>query len=170
MLYRLNQLYNAVFAGVTPSEYSWLNTFLTTKVFTLFCQQTLPEQRHALDVYYDIRNNKTAIERIYGCSAYEDLLLAALLHDCGKSLIEPSLWQRILIVTTGYLPSRWKQRINSRRNFLSRTLMIYDQHPSWGRRLAAKAGINDNVQLLIQNHHSPHNPFEELLYLADCRH
>lgn len=170
MLYRFNQLYNAVFAKVNRQEYIWLEAVLKPDEFALFKRQTLTEQRHALDVANDIRNNCQDISAAYGKKAYNDLIVASLLHDCGKSLIELHLWQRIVIVTAGYLPVRIKNFIAARINLVDKTLVVYEQHPAWGKRLAAKAGLNENVLNLIQNHHTPQNSLERILYMADNRH
>lgn len=170
MFYRFNQLYNAIFAKVEQQEYIWLNTILESKELALFQRQALTEQRHALDVAYDLEQNKQEIIKTYGKVVYHNLLLAALLHDCGKSLIKLRLWQRIVIVTTGYLPKEWKKKISKHKNLLGKTLVIYEQHPAWGKRLAAKAGLNEDVQLLIREHHSPANPLGQILFEADNRH
>lgn len=170
MFYRLNQLYNAVFASVSLEEYTWLQSILTPKEMALFTRQTLTEQRHALDVAIDLRRNKTAISEKYGREAYRDLLLASLLHDCGKSLRPLKLWQRVFIVSTGFFPVSWQKKLSLRKGILGNTLMIYRWHPSWGKHLAAKAGTNHQVQELILNHHNPQTPLDEFLYQADNKH
>jgi HD-like signal output (HDOD) protein len=170
MFYRLKQLFKALFGKVELHEYSWLERVLTPDELALFCKQTLTEQRHALDVANDILNHKADIEKVYGSNVYDDLLLAALLHDCGKSLIKLHLWQRIIIATFGYLPSKLREKIVNNNNFLSKTLIIYKQHPAWGKWLASKAKMNENIQELILNHHTPGNQLEQLLYEADNRH
>jgi HD-like signal output (HDOD) protein len=170
MLYRLKQLFKALFAKVELHEYSWLESVLTPAELTLFCKQTLAEQRHALDVAIDILNHKAEIEKAYGTNVYQDLLLAALLHDCGKSLIKLHLWQRIIIATAGYLPNKLREKIANHNIFLNKTLVIYKQHPAWGKWLASKAKMNENIQKLILNHHTPSNQLEQLLYEADNRH
>lgn len=170
MLYRLNQLYNAIFAHVEQNEYLWLNSKLTTKELELFKKQTVTEQRHALDVAYEIRFSRNDIIKTYGKSVYDDLIKAALLHDCGKSLIELKLWQRIFIVIAGYLPNKVKVKMTKKRNLLGKILLVNKLHPAWGKRLASKTGATQNILTLIKNHHAPNNPIELILYRADNRH
>lgn len=170
MFYRLNQLYHALFAKVYPKEYTWLSEILTPQELILFGQQTLTEQRHALDVAYDIQKDQERIAKTFGGNTYQDLLHAALLHDCGKSLHPLKLWQRIFIVIAGSLPLPWQNKIVSDKNIFGKTLIIHQQHSAWGKHLAAKAGVKEAIQVLIQNHHTPHGTLEELLYQADNRH
>ncbi|HHV63947.1 MAG TPA: hypothetical protein GXX46_02560 [Peptococcaceae bacterium] len=170
MFYRMKQLYHTLFAKVEPSEYAWLEKKLAPAEFALFTKQPLPEQRHALDVAFEINNKKKEIIQTYGQNIYENLILAALLHDCGKSLIRLHLWQRVFIVIAGCLPQSWRNKIIEQRNLFGKTLLIYKRHPAWGKRLAARIGVNKEVQSLIQNHHSPTNPVEQILYQTDNRH
>jgi len=170
MLYRLKQLYDAVFPQVEAQEYAWLASVLTSSELALFSRQTLTEQRHALDVAADLKEQKEILTSVYGERSYQNLLKAALLHDCGKSLFKLQLWQRIYIVILTYFPDHLPGILAKKRNILGKTLLIYKRHPVWGRRLAAKAGAGPEVQLLIEKHHSPRKPLELVLSEADNRH
>lgn len=170
MLYRVRQLIDALWPKVCESEYAWLFQELSAEEAALFSRQTLTEQRHALDVAFDIQKQKITIEIDYGTDGYHNLLHAALLHDCGKSLIALRLWQRVFIVLFDYLPANTQKRIVGQRSLLGKTLTIYRQHPVWGKRLAARTGLSPDIQGLILKHHAPISPLDELLYLSDSRH
>ncbi len=170
MLYRLKQLYAAVFPQVKTQEYAWPALVLTSDELVLFSRQTLTEQRHALDVAADLQEQKEILLAVYGESSYQNLLKAALLHDCGKSLFRLRLWQRIWIVISTYFPDHLPDILAKKRNILGKTLLIYKRHPVWGKRLAAKAGACPEIQALIENHHSPQKPLELVLSEADNRH
>ncbi|UWG98653.1 hypothetical protein LPY66_07660 [Dehalobacter sp. DCM] len=169
LLYRIKQFLNALWPSVRDSEYTWIYRELSEAEATLFTRQTLTDQRHALDVAYDIQNQKRFIEMTYGSKDYQNLLHAALLHDCGKALIALHLWQRIFIVLFGHFPANIKKEILAQRSLLTKTLIIYQQHPVWGKRLAFKAGVNPDIQTFILNHHAPTSPKEKILYMADNR-
>ncbi|WP_368292647.1 hypothetical protein [Dehalobacter sp. TBBPA1] len=170
MFYRIKQLRSALHPVVNENEYSWLNTVLSERERQLFLKQTLTEQRHALDVARDIQEQSSLIENGYGKEVYHNLLSGALLHDCGKSVIHLLLWQRIFIVVFDYLPERIKNIIRQSKSVFGKTLVIYTQHPAWGKRLAARAGLSPEIQRLIHNHHTPQNSMEEMLHSADNRH
>ncbi|MHA0043430.1 HD domain-containing protein [Deinococcus sp. PEB2-63] len=89
-----------------------------------------------------------------------ELVAAALLHDCGKSLRPYSLWERVLV---GLIPNR-----------LSRVLPpvgavgIRAHHPELGARLLAHAGARPRVARLVARHHHPGgDPEAMLLHLYD---
>lgn len=170
MMYRAKQLMDALCPKVSQSEYTWLYKELSPEEAVLFTRQPLTDQRHALDVAYDIRSQIDSIQSDYGPEGYHNLLHAALLHDCGKSLIALHLWQRIFIVLFDHFPAVIKKRIVGQRSPLDKTLIIYRHHPVWGKRLALRAGLSPDIQTLILNHHAPTSSLEELLYLADNRH
>ncbi len=170
MFYRFSQLYNAIFPKIELKEYLCIEKILAAKELILFYKQTLPDQRHALDVAKDIQKERHSLENTYGSKAYQVLLRAALLHDCGKSLLPPRLWQRIFIVVTGYLPITGLNYILSKQNIFVKTILVYKLHPAWGKHLAARAGCNQEILSLIQNHHAPTNSIEKVLAKADSRH
>lgn len=170
MFYRLRQLYKAIIPKIKDEELTWLQEVLTEKELSLFFKQLLIEQRHAIDVACEIFWQKSEIVHNMGETAFNNLLKAAFLHDCGKSLIRLHLWQRVFIVSYGYLPQKIKNNIKSLRNVFSKTIVIYEQHPLWGKHLAAKIGISEDIQALIENHHSPKNQLEQILFEADNKH
>lgn len=170
MLYRLKQLYDAMFPQVEAQENAWLASVLTSTELALFSRQALTEQRHALDVAADLTEQNEVLTSLYGEKSYQNLIKAALLHDCGKSLFKLRLWQRIYIVVMSYFPSSVPSIVSKKPNILGKTLLIYKRHPVWGRRLAAKAGAGPEIQFLIEKHHSPQKPLEWVLSEADNRH
>lgn len=169
MFYRMMQLYHALFPSIKKNEYLWIEDVLTQKELILFKAQSLIEQRHALDVAYDIQKDKQSITKELGPFTYACLIKAALLHDCGKSIFHLRIWQRVFIVLVSYAPLSAKGLLNSK-HILGKTLKIYHRHPVWGKRLALQAGVCIEVQELIKNHHLPLTAAEKILFTADNRH
>ncbi|NLL51256.1 MAG: hypothetical protein GX248_00955 [Peptococcaceae bacterium] len=170
MLYRFCQLFNAAYARIDPKEYLWVKRILPEKEYRLFLQQALPDRRHALDVAREIEENSERITAIHGKTAYCNLLHAALLHDCGKSVAPLRIWQRIFIVIINTLPARCIQKLSSCSPILGQTITLHQQHPYLGKKLAALAGCEDQVLSLIENHHSPTTGLEKILYEIDSKH
>lgn len=111
----------------------------------LFRQMLTGDQRHSLNVMHTL----TAM----GLTT-RDLLVAALLHDIGKSRFHLYLWERVMVVVIrAFGPaaaSRWGKRQSTgwRRPFA-----IYQQHAQWGAEMAMAAGCSPLTVELIQKHH-----------------
>jgi HD-like signal output (HDOD) protein len=142
---------------------------LPAAAFSLFCRQALPEQRHALDVAKSLKARK--IDLNLSAEDYHNLIIAALLHDCGKSFVNIQLWQRIMIVLVTAGPCQFMKNyiINNKNQVrsLALTLEIADRHAEWGESLARKAGLNEYICLLIREHHSPRTELGRILQEND---
>ncbi|NMA68606.1 MAG: HD domain-containing protein [Desulfitobacterium sp.] len=160
MLYRVRQVWKALYPKITPEEISWAAQILPCNAFTLFQTQSLTEQRHGLDVALDLATK--GIED-------QNLLIAALIHDCGKIKYPLALWERILIVFLQKASPFWRETLLKRIPFLQNTWEIAEMHPQWGAELASQYEINPLVVDLIRQHHSPISPEGIILYEADNR-
>jgi HD domain. len=149
-------------------EIEWVAKTLPAEAFSLFRKQALPEQRHALEVTKSLKNAKKSLD-LYP-EEYENLIIAALLHDCGKSLVKLDLWQKILIVLINGCPLLIKKLIETKPGFLTHTLNIAHQHAKWGESLAKEAGLNQKICLLIRQHHCPKTKLGKILQENDNKH
>jgi hypothetical protein len=102
------------------------------------------EQQHSLNVLRTLR------ERGYD---HPSLMVAALLHDVGKSRASFHLWDRVIVVLAkAIVPDyvrRWGQAEPAgwRRPFA-----VSIQHPKWSAELAEKAGADPLAVELISTH------------------
>ncbi|EHQ90287.1 HD domain-containing protein [Desulfosporosinus youngiae] len=166
MLYRINQFILAVFPRINPSEKNWALGYLSPEAKELFLQQSLPEQRHAINVAKSILETNPPIS----LEDLQNLITAALLHDCGKSLVSIRLWQRVYIVLMQKTPQSLRSRLEKGRSVFAFSLRIDVQHALWGESLAKKAGLNSAVCLLIREHHTPSTYLGRILEQADNMH
>ncbi|MGE4273142.1 MAG: HD domain-containing protein [Desulfitobacterium sp.] len=161
MLYRVRQLYYAIYPRIKTEELEWAMSLLPPCSLPLFEGQSLPEQRHALDVALDLHTSGIQVSH---------LLVAALLHDCGKIKHPLKMWERIAIVLLQKLPQQIWEHIESSQSPLSLSLRTAHAHPSWGAELAQEFGLDPHIIELIREHHHPHSKEGRLLYEADNRH
>jgi hypothetical protein len=90
---------------------------------------------------------------------HPDLLVAALLHDVGKSKVPLRILERVIIVIGNPFIKGCSIRFNQKgdnRNincsWFSRLFMISEYHPDWGAKKAEKAGSSPLVVSLIRRH------------------
>lgn len=165
-MYRVKQSWQALFPRLRPADRAWLVAQnLPESAYALFKQQSPVEQRHALDTAYSLAG-------LTGLNRHEQrtLIIAALLHDCGKSTVSLHIWHRVLAVLCAMLPKHIYRQIADGHGPLSFTLTVAVHHPEWGEKLARQAQLSDDVCLLIRQHHNPQTKLGHLLHQADCEH
>ena len=85
-----------------------------------------------------------------------DLLVAALLHDIGKTKLRLQWWERVIAVLGGALcPGRSKIWGLAEPTGWRRAFVIKAQHPAWGATMAAAAGTSPLAVELIHRHQNP---------------
>jgi hypothetical protein len=92
LCYRVWQFFTALTARVSDEELGRIAWVLTPASLALFRSMATQDQRHSLDVYATLRQ---------AGHTNRDLLIAALLHDVGKSIAQLYPWQRAIIVLLG---------------------------------------------------------------------
>lgn len=84
---------------------------------------------------------------------HPDLLVAALLHDVGKTQVDISIWQRSIIVL-GYAFSA--QRVESwgegEAVGWKRPFVVKAKHPEWGAEMAEVVGTSALALSLMRRH------------------
>jgi putative nucleotidyltransferase with HDIG domain len=145
-LHRAWQFIQALTARpLTAAEQGEVAEVLSPRQQALFRQMSSSDQRHSLKVMRTVIAMGTTIR---------DLLVAALLHDVGKSRHQLYLWERVMVVVIrAFGPtaaSGWGKELSKgwRRPFV-----IYQQHPEWGAEMALAAGCSPLTVELIRGHH-----------------
>lgn len=166
MFYRLQQFYHTIFPHLNDTDIKWALNHLSPEAAKLFLQQSKPEQRHAIDVAKSI----TETSHLLPSNDFQNITAAALLHDCGKSIISIHLWQRVYIVLMHKAPKFLKSHFEKGPSIISFPLKIEARHALWGAYLAKKAGLNSIVCLLIREHHAPRTALGRILEQSDNTH
>jgi hypothetical protein len=174
--YRAGQFFRAVAAlaagGLPEEDRALAAGLLPADLHALFSRMALNDRRHCLEVY------RRLVTLGY---SDRDLLFAALLHDCGKSLARISLWQRVALVMVKAVRPALLDRlagpdaVSADRSWRY-AFYVQREHARLGAELAGQAGASPATVAYIRRHETPlaptsHTPEGELLralQLADC--
>lgn len=145
LAYRLRQLRTILIAGPLPDEARReIAATLSGPERALFDHYTPGDQWHAYRVLRMLRD-----------AGYNDpdLLVAALLHDVGKTRCPLSAWDRTLIVVAQALvPQRMAAWGEGAPEGWRRPFVVRAQHAAWGAAMAEAAGSRPAVVDLIRRH------------------
>jgi len=166
MFYRVYQFIHALFPHISSLDITWALDNLPPEAGPLFLKQSRSEQRHALDVARSLMNARKSLTH----PDFQYLLVAALLHDCGKSKVYNRLWHRVFIVLMQKMPQFIWSRLEKSHTIFATPLVTASQHALWGGNLAQRAGLNPMICLLIREHHSPKTELGRMLANADNAH
>ena len=149
--YRLWQFWQIVTAvplsAVARSEVA---AVLTANEMALFEQFSLNDQWHSYRVMKMLRD---------AGHVQPPLLVAALLHDVGKTKLPLSIWERSLIVlATILLPGQTAVWGQGEAVGWKRPFVVKAQHPAWSADLAAQAGSQPLAVRLMQRHQDTIQP------------
>ena len=142
--YRARQFFRALFARASAEELRAVAQVLPAESFALFRAMPAQDQRHAVDVYEALRQ---------AGHTNQHLLVAALLHDVGKSAGRLPPWQRAMFV----LMSRFTPRLTvllsqGEPRGWRRLFTTYARHSEVGARWARDAGCSPLTVALIRRH------------------
>ena len=153
---KIRQTRRHLLARVARSERDELTGWLTPPQLALFDAMHVADRRHGLDVVAHLRAEGTA---------EPDLLVAGLLHDCGKG--DAGLIARVL-VSLEQAHLGWPARLAGTLPPMHRTLQRLRDHAELSAQLAARAGCSTHTVELIRWQDAPRDPIAgERLRLAD---
>jgi hypothetical protein len=150
LAYRVQQFFRVMSARPDAAERERALELLDSPLAELFLQMSLPDQAHALRVFSVLQDH---------AMTDPDLLAAALLHDVGKSIHQPSVLDRVIVVLTNPLfPRKVVQWGESEPEGWRRPFSIAVQHPRWGAELVAAHGASPLLVELIHRHQETPTP------------
>jgi hypothetical protein len=142
---RLHRGFEALFAPFRRVDNGPAEALLTPAAFNLFRQMSSADRSHSLRAY------RWLVE--HGYEQYE-LLVAGLLHDCGKAATHLTVWQRTLKVLLKRLaPSYWR-RLSALADADNWRYPFYilAEHARIGAEWAEEAGCSELTCWLIAHH------------------
>jgi len=158
-IYRSRQLVTSLRPRVDAALRDEAFALLSEPQQRLFESMTVRDQQHCLDVCRRLRASFPRKDH-----DDSDLLVAALLHDCGKGQI--ALWHRVAYVVLDAAAPGFLRGIASQANGPSWRGALYRcvHHAELGARLAEQAGSSSRVIGLIRGEHDA-EPGEQLAAL-----
>jgi hypothetical protein len=162
IVYRIRQFWLAVDGVPDPDDLLLARSFLTAQQMELFQRMQLCEQAHSLQVYKTLTQGYTDETG----NGWDDLLVAALLHDVGKNRYPLSLWERVeIVIARALLPDKsraWGAAPNGapggKEPGWRKPFIIAEQHAEWGAEMAAAAGASPLAVALIRRHQDAPDP------------
>jgi len=150
ILYRTRQFWHALGSAPSSDSIALAWTLLTPPQQLIFNRMLQSEQVHSLRVLHELLAQQ---------EENKDLLVAALLHDVGKSRFPLHLWERVVIVLAKKIypagAKRWGERVSEDEQAprgWRRAFIIAEEHPVWGAEMAADAGCSQLTMNLISRH------------------
>ena len=149
MSYRAGQFLHLLTAKRKREHRGFVYEILDPSMAALFFQMSDPDQAHSVRVY------QTLVDQ---GEEDEDLLMAALLHDVGKSLHPLQAWERALVVVMNrILPNQVLKWGQDEPYGWRKPFVVALQHPEWGAALVQQEGGSETLVSLIRCHqeHAP---------------
>lgn len=158
--YRTQQFWETLTARWRPVDAAYVVTQLPPALLDLFMTMSPAEQHHSIALAKALEHH---------ARTSPDLITAALLHDVGKTLVPPRLWERVAIVLVEYfVPTPAAVMDKAWFGGLKRAYVTRTYHAAWGAELVAEAGASSRTVSLIRRHHEPGHEDEELTCLQQA--
>jgi hypothetical protein len=153
-VYRSRQVYHALWPAVETGHLAAAAAVLSPEAFRLFAAMEKRDQRHAIAV----------MNRLRAMGADDpDLIVAALLHDCGKGSV--FVWLRVAKVLS---PSVIRVVGSHSSPGWRGSAYRLTHHAQIGAVMAEAAGVSERAVALIRGDADPrHAPTLALLIAAD---
>lgn len=147
IFYRIRQFRLALTAAPSAEDLELADMYLSPPLMALFMQMAKSEQAHSCTILRQLLEDGGDLN---------DLFVAALLHDVGKSRYPLSLWERVAVVLgktfAHNFTGKWSQ--GEPRGW-KRPFIVASNHAEWGAEMAQAAGASPLSAKIIKRHQEP---------------
>jgi putative nucleotidyltransferase with HDIG domain len=159
--YRFRQGLRALGSWLRPVDDALAEATLSPALYALYRRMRRSERQHSLRVLHSLMT---------AGHTDPDLLVAALLHDVGKTRTRFFLPEKVLVVLVKAVsPTLYRRWGSASARAWRRPFAVSVQHPAWGAEMVAAAGGSPLAVELIRRHADPpessidHTRADELL-------
>lgn len=153
MIYRIKQFYLSLTAKMSEDDISFIKAYLDEKEQRLFKQLQVGEQKHCVNVAYDIKNKTKHMDL-----DMDYLMRLALLHDIGKTKAKLTPIHKAIFVVLDAL-TKGKLKAKSKNEKVN----VYYNHGEIGAQMLKELGGYDKIFLERVNHHHCNNENDKIL-------
>ncbi len=157
---RLRRGFDSLLAPWRPLDDGPAQALLPPSGLALYRRLAKPDRAHSLRLLFWLRQH-----------GHTDppLLIAALLHDCGKAAAPLAVWQRTLkVLLKLFAPALWHRLSGPAQPGQWRyPFSVLQTHPEIGAAWAQAAGLDPTIVWLIRFHETDPNPADPH-YLLMC--
>jgi hypothetical protein len=147
--YRARQFWHALKSMPAQEDLDLARGVLSPAQMGLFLKLQPNEQVHSLKIFRQLYHQNPR---------EKDLLVAALLHDVGKTAHPLRLWERVwIVIAKAIFPARVTEWGHAEPRGWKRPFVIAEQHAAWGAEMAANAGASATSVSLIRRHQQSTN-------------
>ncbi|AWI07499.1 HDIG domain-containing metalloprotein [Clostridium drakei] len=144
IFYRIKQFYWAINSKLNDKDIKFLKSNLNSQELDLFFRLSVNEQKHSINVAYDVEK----VCKVQNLDS-KVILKASLLHDIGKCVKKLTIIDKGLIVIADKIS---KGRLKKFSNL--KKIYVYYNHGIIGYEMLKKYNYNDRILYLIKNHHN----------------
>lgn len=149
ILHLVRRFWSSVWpAGVSAEDDRWARTHLSDREQRLWERMSGPDRRHAVAV-------ARRVDHELGDEATGTILVAALLHDVGKTVADLGTYGRVVASLSATVAGEDTAPLWARGRGFTRRVGLYLDYPTLGVDLLELAGSDPVVVAWSREHHWP---------------
>lgn len=135
---------------VAPEDAAWIRELLSERELAAFGRMSVRDQVHSIGVARSVERHLDSVE-VDGPRDW--ILVAALLHDVGKSAVELGTYGRVMATLAGWAAGEDMAPAWAEKRGMTRKIGLYLQHPRLGADILALAESDPRVVAWAREHY-----------------
>lgn len=140
--YRIKQFYWAINSNLTREDVKFIRSNLNKEELNLFNKLTVSEQKHCINVAYDVKS-ECKLKNINSSL----LIKAALLHDIGKIHKKLNIIDKSIMVIADNISNGYFKKFSN-----IEKVNVYYNHDKIGRGILENYNEQERLLYLVENH------------------
>lgn len=142
--YRIKQFYWAINSNLTQDDIKFIKGNLNNDELNLFSKLTMSEQKHCINVAYDVKS-ECELKNINSSL----LIKAALLHDIGKIHKKLNAIDKSIMVIADNISNGYFERFSN-----IEKVNVYYNHDKIGKKILENYNEQERLLYLVENHNN----------------